>query len=310
MNKKRIGIALILAILTLIVVAEFGSHSGNSPVPQKSRPTETRPTEPGLVGNFERETNQEAQELARLKAQKDALAHTLAGLQTAPSPFPGSSSPYGDGTQPPAANTNPTDIEALQDQQQVAAAGYYPQPAQPQGASSSAEELAGERKKREYDSLFASNVALDLRGNAATDTVAKPDQNLGTAEPATAGPAWRNPQEQAAQTPATPAQTMGKRTANDFDSASGKLYRLFEGQLIETVLTNRLNGAFSGPVDCMVTTDVYSHDGQTLLIPEGSRVLGKVSAVQSGQQQRLYSSLSTESSCRTATRFRSTSSPG
>jgi len=76
--------------------------------------------------------------------------------------------------------------------------------------------------------------------------------------------------------------------AYDFDSTTGKPYRLFEGTIIETVLTNRLNGAFSGPVDCMVTTDVYSHDNQTLLIPQGSRVLGKVSAVQNGQQQRLF----------------------
>jgi len=37
----------------------------------------------------------------------------------------------------------------------------------------------------------------------------------------------------------------------------------------------------------MVTTNVYSHDGQHLLIPQGSRVLGEVKKVDSFGQQRL-----------------------
>ena len=64
--------------------------------------------------------------------------------------------------------------------------------------------------------------------------------------------------------------------------------RLFEGHVIETVLTNRINGAFAGPVNCMVTTDVYAHDNHTLLIPQGSRILGKVNSVVNGNQQRLF----------------------
>ena len=60
-----------------------------------------------------------------------------------------------------------------------------------------------------------------------------------------------------------------------------------EGTIIETVLTNRLDGAFSGPVNCMVTTNVYSHDGQHLLVPQGSRVLGEVRKVETFGQERL-----------------------
>src|SRR5206468_10507709 len=69
--------------------------------------------------------------------------------------------------------------------------------------------------------------------------------------------------------------------------AGGKEYRLFEGTVLETVLTNRLDGSFSGPVNCMVTTNLYSHDGMRLLIPQGSRVLGEVRKVESFGQQRL-----------------------
>lgn len=64
-------------------------------------------------------------------------------------------------------------------------------------------------------------------------------------------------------------------------------HRLFEGTIIEAVLTNRLDGHFSGPVNAMVTTAVYSQDRQRLLIPPGSRVLGEVQRVTTFGQQRL-----------------------
>ncbi len=67
----------------------------------------------------------------------------------------------------------------------------------------------------------------------------------------------------------------------------GKDYRLFEGTIIETALTNRLDGTFSGPVNCIVSYDVYSHDHRHILILSGSRVLGDVHPVQSQDQQRL-----------------------
>ena len=74
----------------------------------------------------------------------------------------------------------------------------------------------------------------------------------------------------------------------DWDHYSGKLYRFFEGTVLESVLTNRINGAFAGPIDTMLTTDVWSHDHQQLLIPQGTRCLGTVSAVNGTGQQRLF----------------------
>src|SRR5436309_2387562 len=83
----------------------------------------------------------------------------------------------------------------------------------------------------------------------------------------------------AAAEPDTPDESSRGSSASKRDSdlnrATGKSYRIFEGTVIETVLTNRLDGSFSGPVDCMVTTPVYSHDHQKVLIPSGSRVLGE-----------------------------------
>jgi type IV secretion system protein VirB10 len=73
----------------------------------------------------------------------------------------------------------------------------------------------------------------------------------------------------------------------DLNQSEGKQYRVFEGTVLEAVLTNRLNGSFAGPVNCMATSNVYSHDGQQLLIPQGSRILGEARRVITFGQERL-----------------------
>ena len=83
------------------------------------------------------------------------------------------------------------------------------------------------------------------------------------------------------------AETDAKKPKNSWNQYSGKTYRIFEGTVLETVLTNRINGAFSGPINTMLTTDIWSHDHQRLLIPQGTRCLGTLSAVTNGNQQRL-----------------------
>jgi type IV secretion system protein VirB10 len=62
---------------------------------------------------------------------------------------------------------------------------------------------------------------------------------------------------------------------------------VFEGTVIETVLTNRLTSAFAGPVNCLVTVPVYAADREHLVIPQGSRVLGEVKRVDAVGQERL-----------------------
>lgn len=79
-----------------------------------------------------------------------------------------------------------------------------------------------------------------------------------------------------------PAAASGAR-----NMATGKSYVLFEGTILETVLVNRLAGAFIGPIECLVTTDTYSHDRQQLLIPGGSRLLGETRKVEAVGTTRL-----------------------
>jgi type IV secretion system protein VirB10 len=86
--------------------------------------------------------------------------------------------------------------------------------------------------------------------------------------------------------PKTENKTVDVRMSEETGSKKEK-YRLYEGTVLETVLTNRLDGSFSGPVNCMLTTNVYSRDGQHLLIPQGSRILGEARKVEAFGQNRL-----------------------
>src|SRR5208282_1878640 len=100
----------------------------------------------------------------------------------------------------------------------------------------------------------------------------------------------------------TPTQNASPETNNDgkeesprpaatssdtHNAAAGKTYVLFEGTVLETVLINRLEGQFSGPVECLLSTDVYSNDRQHLLIPAGSKLLGETKKVEAFGQTRL-----------------------
>src|SRR5438046_2564975 len=71
------------------------------------------------------------------------------------------------------------------------------------------------------------------------------------------------------------------------NAAAGKTYILFEGTVLETVLINRLDGQFPGPVECLLANDVYSHDRQHLLVPAGTKILGETKKVDTFGQTRL-----------------------
>ena len=186
--------------------------------------------------------------------------------------------------------------------------------------------IQAERKKRAYLSLFASNIALSYRKNTNASEVGtaepapqKPDSTnpvplpsgLDAAQlaqllkavqppvalqpPATAQPT-AVPSVQAHGAAANPTKTGhdGKEVTGPAATSSGaasvpagKTYILFEGTILETALINRLDGSFSGPVECLLTNDVYSHDRQHLLIPAGTKILGEAKKVEAFGQTRL-----------------------
>ena len=149
-----------------------------------------------------------------------------------------------------------------------------------------------EMRRREYTSRFSSSLSLSYRpqGNEVTrDAVdtSEPPVDLAAIQipslpdlPASAFP-------NSTQSPATTVEQPVKRNNPNLNQSAGKDYVVFEGAVLETALVTRLNGDFSGPVICLLTNSIYSHDGQRLLIPSGTKVLGQAKRVESFGQTRL-----------------------
>src|SRR6202142_3968051 len=215
--------------------------------------------------------------------------------------------------------------------------GAAPAPQQPQSSNASGtpgsteDPIQTERKRRQYVSLFSSNIALTYRkaapgepsplsDPASQNAVATPQsppptgpdlaqlaqvaQILKDAQPniASQGPMAGQPnsvpsaQTGSSSTPTGPAEVKHESKEatspaaaiqKSADAAAGKTYILFEGTILESVLINRLDGQFVGPVECLLSKDVYSHDRQHLLIPAGTKILGETRRVEAFGQTRL-----------------------
>jgi type IV secretion system protein TrbI len=192
------------------------------------------------------------------------------------------------------------------------------QDSQQQGGSANLPEqraedpIQAERKKRDYVSLFASNVALTYRKPPAVSPTTEPEPASAVPSLVPSGPDTAqlaqllkdmqpSSQVPSALSPASArndsAETMHDRKeepknpaavpAGSPNAAAGKPYLLFEGTILETVLINRLDGQFAGPVECLLSADVYSNDRQHLLIPAGSKLLGETKKVDTFGQTRL-----------------------
>ena len=174
--------------------------------------------------------------------------------------------------------------------------------------------IAADRKRREYESLFASNVVLSRRPEnerpdvgrqhaaiecAGTGRCREPVRGRGRRRrcpshargplASRASPAAPLPQQ--SPTPCRRQRLLSeqRRTPDQTPaiSAAGPLHRVLEGTVIDTVLTNRLDGTSAAPVNCLVTNPLYSHSGRQVLIPAGARLLGETKPVQAFGETRL-----------------------
>ena len=128
--------------------------------------------------------------------------------------------------------------------------------------------------------------ALDvaLRSTSVVDFAVKEIPTQTAAVPAPANPAKTvGGSDQAA----SPEETGDHKRNYGWDTFTGPVYHVFEGEIIEGILTNRLAGEFTGPVNVMVTTNLYSHDRLHILIPQGTRILGESTKVSISGQRRL-----------------------
>lgn len=205
--------------------------------------------------------------------------------------------------------------QALREAQPAATAPAEPVQYNDTAAPPAQDPIVEERRRREYESLFASNVVLSRRpeserpdqgqsgtmpggapaqagsqspsveevADAVVRATAKTAGAFGSAAPATQAPAA------AGATEARPRDPAQRRTPDYTPpiSAAGPLYRVLEGTIVDTVLTNRLDGAMAAPVNCLVTNALYSHTGRQVLVPAGARILGETKPVQAFGETRL-----------------------
>jgi type IV secretion system protein VirB10 len=205
------------------------------------------------------------------------------------------------------------DERATREAQEAASSASTPQPTYQDAQPAPPEDpLAADRRRRNYESLFASNVVLSRRpddekptavradlpnrstpptNNAApsideiADAVVRATTRAGAALSSSTG--GLASQSQAGGPAVAPAPAPAPARAGEPRTATQPVHRLMEGTVLDTVLTNRLDGGVAAPVNCLVTNPIYSMDRRHVLIPAGAKVLGDTKPVQGFGETRL-----------------------
>jgi type IV secretory pathway VirB10-like protein len=274
--KKGMPVVIALvAILAILGIANVSSllHGNKKAAPASS--LQMRPVSPNAqqVSSFETQQQLQAQHDAQENQRQQQLVAAMQQLQAAegaPGPESANAAPmttaqrdtiYGASSNAPQHTSNVSEAQAEVKQKALA------------------------REKLRQDAINSGTVALDFAhtGEAATPSDVVP---VATAAPLATATADVPAQPAAAQTKAT-AKT-DPMAPYEFDQYQGRLYRIFEGTVLEGVVTNHIDGGFSGPILVMLTTDYYSHDHQQLLMPQGTRLIGTVQSVGNAQQRKMF----------------------
>jgi type IV secretion system protein VirB10 len=273
--KKSMPVVIALVVIIgMIGIANLSSLlSGN----KKSAPTGAMPMRPAApnaqqVSSFESQQQLQAQRDAEARQHQLELATALQQLQQtegAPGPEAAGAPPmtaaqksaiYGDSPNAPQHTSNMSQAQAEARQKQLA------------------------KEKQEQDALNSDTLAIDFERTAPVPTTIAPEAAQETAATAASSAAPSRPTSTAAKVDTQKSPMSGY----DFDIYDGRLYRIFEGTVLEGVVTNHIDGGFSGPIMVSLTTDLYSHDHQQLLLPQGTRLLGDVQSVGNAQQRKMF----------------------
>ena len=291
--KKGMPVVIALvAIVALIGIANVSSLlSGN----KKSAPASALPMRPAApnaqqVNSFETQQQMQARRDADERQHQQELAAAMQQLraeQSIPGPEAAGTQPmtaaqrdeiYGNSPNAPQHTSNISQAQAEAKQKQLA------------------------KEKQAQDAINSDTVAIDfahtgaasgstVRLQATTAVMGERDEAHPTASEATLGTTStdRAKVEQAASTQSPKSDSKANAMAGyDFDNYQGRLYRIFEGTVFEGVVTNHIDGGFSGPILVMLTTDYYSHDHQQLLMPQGTRLIGTVQSVGNAQERKMF----------------------
>ncbi len=294
LRKGTPVIIALVAIVGLIGIANLSSlMSGNKKVaPASALPM--RPSAPNAaqVNSFETQQQLQARRDAEDQRRQQELAAAMQQLQEAQA-VPGPEAP---GTPPMTAA------------QRAAIYGNSPDaPTQTSNLSQTqadAKQKTLAREKQQQDAINSDTVAIDFAhaGAPSTTTSQPPTIVLGEGEEiplkATKGTSLSaddiggggkpNSRQATSEQPPKADAKVNPMAGYDFDAYQGRLYRVFEGTVLEGVVTNHIDGGLSGPILIMLTTDYYSHDHLQLLMPQGTRLIGTVQSVGSAQQRKMF----------------------
>jgi type IV secretion system protein VirB10 len=290
-----IALVVIVGLIGLVNISSLVSGKKRT-APQSALPMRPATANPQQVSSFETQQASEAKRDSEDQQRRQELAAEMQQLQAAqnvPGPEAAGAPPmtaaqrsamYGDSPNAPSKTSNVSQVQA------------------------EAKQKALEKEKLHQEALNSDTVAIDFaHPTTATASTGSPaaqptaasgereemsptaaSENMAASVPE-AGEARRGGGAQTASDQKSKSAGKSNRMAPyDFDTYQGQLYRVFEGTVLEGVVTNHIDGGLNGPILIMLSTDYYSHDHQQLLMPQGTRLIGTVQSVGNAQQRKMF----------------------
>jgi type IV secretory pathway VirB10-like protein len=269
-----------------VVIAALVSTSGRK-TPSQSSTTQHEPPQPAIQDSTDNNVQDLKNQLA-IERQKEAQAAAATTLPNGTLAQQTGAAAYG----PTGRSAVCTPGQPCSQQQNASLQQLSPLQQQ-------AEELAAKERELAYNARFASNLvyarSADTQIESSSHPIARGDADAPSTPDQTA-----LSQPASNLVPSAPASEQKSNSTDrssakpgtevNIDSAEGQPYVVYEGLTMDAILMNRLDGDAPGPVKVLVSSPVYSHDRQHVLIPDGTIVLGearKIGASGFGQQRRL-----------------------
>ncbi len=275
LRKSMPIVITLVVIVALIGIANVFSLLSGSKKNAPASALTMSPTTPNAqqVSSFETQQQMQARDDAEERHRQQALAQAMQQLQQEQD-VPG-----------PESDTTPPMTAAQR------ASIYGNSPNAPQRTSNMSEAQAEAKQKQlaiekqKQDALNSDTVAIDFSHEGATPVAVMAEKQAAADTSKGHDISARPSSVDAASLPSSKSDPMAQYP---FDQYQGRLYRIFEGTVLEGVVTNHIDGGFSGPILVMLTTDYYSHDHQQLLMPQGTRLIGTVQSVGNAQQRKMF----------------------
>ena len=280
LRKGTPVVIALVAILGILGIANVTSllRGNRQSAPQSSLPMRPVSSSAQQVSSFETQQRLQAQHDAEEQQRQQQLVAAMQQLQAAeaaPGPESASAAPmtaaqrdtiYGASSNAPQHTSNVSEAQAVVKQKALA------------------------REKQKQDAINSGTAAIDFARTGETTAPAAVTRPATEASQSavTMTVAAGTESTESISAPTKPASKTDPMAPYPFDQYQGRLYRIFEGTVFEGVVTNHIDGGFSGPILVMLTTDYYSHDHQQLLMPQGTRLIGTVQSVGNAQQRKMF----------------------